>query len=316
MPKISIIIPIYNAEAYVRRCLDSIKAQSFVDFEAIMVNDGSTDNSLQILDVYSREDDRFVIIDKPNGGVSSARQAGLDRAKGEFVIHADPDDYVSSHWLEKLYDTIVSEQSDMVICDYVRIMKSKQMVCHQVLENIDARQVIIGILKGKIWSVTWNKLVRREHIIRNNISFDFNVGFWEDVLFNCTLLNKGIKVSYVPEALYFYDNTSNSNSFVTGFKPKDVESMLHVYHQLENELDESYLPYFTYIKKRIKYRIFYTKPYDGDKYVNTFNEINDEIIKNAKKRPLTLRKNAFAMCLKGHHKIGRFLALLDKLFHK
>ena len=308
MPKISVIIPVFNAERYVRRCLDSIISQTFSDYEAILINDGSKDNSLSILEEYAKYDSRFVIIDKPNGGVSSARQAGLDQAKGEYVIHADPDDYVSPHWLERLHNKIISEQSDMVMCDYMRIMKSKKIICHQKPTKLDSHQVIEDILMGRLWGVTWNKLVRKECITRNHISFDLNVGLWEDVLFNCLLLNSEIKVSYIPELLYYYDSTSNDNSIVLGYKPKDVNSMVYVIQKLEQELNSSYQECIDFAKSRTKYRVFITKPYDGERYVNTFKEINEKMIQDANNHPLSIRKILYALCLKRHHWIGRIIS--------
>ena len=116
MPKISVIVPVYNVENYLRQCLDSIIAQTFSDIEIICVNDGSEDSSRAILETYSQKDNRIKIIDKENGGLSSARNAGMKIAEGEFISFIDSDDWVNSEMLEKLYKNIMALNTDISIC--------------------------------------------------------------------------------------------------------------------------------------------------------------------------------------------------------
>ena len=118
MPKISVIVPVYKAEKYIRRCVDSILAQTFTDFELLLVDDGSPDNSGAICDEYAARDSRVKVFHKENGGVSSARQMGLDNSLGEYVIHADPDDWVEPDMLQELYSEAQQSGADMVICDF------------------------------------------------------------------------------------------------------------------------------------------------------------------------------------------------------
>lgn len=117
MPEISIIIPVYNSEKYLRQCLDSVLNQSFSDFECICVNDGSTDNSLLILQEYANKDKRFKIIDKQNEGVSIARNTGIENAFGEYITFIDSDDWVEIAYLAKLYNFIVDKKIDYVVCN-------------------------------------------------------------------------------------------------------------------------------------------------------------------------------------------------------
>ena len=117
-PKISIIVPVYKAENYLHRCVDSILTQTFSDFEVLLIDDGSPDKSGYICDEYARKDSRVRVFHKENGGVSSARQCGIDNAYGEYTIHADPDDWVEPTMLEELYAKAMDEDADMVICDY------------------------------------------------------------------------------------------------------------------------------------------------------------------------------------------------------
>ena len=115
-PHVSILIPIYNVEKYLPRCLDSLLNQTLTDIEIICVNDGSIDNSLKLLKQYQAQDNRIIIVDKKNGGLPSARNAGLDRARGEYVGFVDSDDYVEPSMFETLYKTAKKENSEVVIC--------------------------------------------------------------------------------------------------------------------------------------------------------------------------------------------------------
>ena len=104
LPKVSVIVPIYKAEAYLNKCVDSLLVQTLKDFELLLIDDGSPDNSGEICDRYAQKDSRVRVFHKENGGVSSARQCGIDNAYGEYTIHTDPDDWVESTMLEELYE--------------------------------------------------------------------------------------------------------------------------------------------------------------------------------------------------------------------
>ena len=126
MPAVSIIVPVYNVEKYLRECLESIINQTFQDIEIICVNDGSTDNSRKILTEYAQTDSRIKITDKENGGLSSARNAGLKIAQGEFISFIDSDDWVDKTMIEKLYNNIRALNTDISICAVHQYDESKQ----------------------------------------------------------------------------------------------------------------------------------------------------------------------------------------------
>lgn len=118
MAGLSIIVPIYNVEEYLSKCIESILNQSYKDFELILVDDGSPDNSAAICDEYAKKDDRIIVIHKPNGGVSSARNAGLNRAKGKYIGFVDPDDYIEEKMYELMIKELESTQANLAICGY------------------------------------------------------------------------------------------------------------------------------------------------------------------------------------------------------
>ena len=212
-PKISVIVPVYKAEHYLARCVDTLLAQTFDDFEAILVDDGSPDNSGAICDEYALKDKRVRVIHQPNAGVSMARQKGLDNARGEYVIHADPDDWVEPDMLKELYAKVKEEDADMVICDFYAHYGEKVVYERQQPSSLDPNTVLCDLFKH-LHGSCWNKLVRRVCFLKFDIQFSEGVSFCEDLLINSTLLQHNIKVAYLSNAFYHYDCCINSNSLV------------------------------------------------------------------------------------------------------
>lgn len=126
-PKVSIIVPVYNTEKYLRPCLDSIQAQTFKDFEAVLVDDGSTDKSGEICDEYAAKDSRFVVVHKQNEGVTKARITAFEHSKGEYITFIDSDDIVHSCYIDKLYNTAIGENADIVCCQVIRVYGNKKI---------------------------------------------------------------------------------------------------------------------------------------------------------------------------------------------
>ena len=118
---ISIIVPIYNSSEYIQRCIDSILSQTLTNFELILINDGSTDNSIDVLKEYESKDSRIIVINKKNEGVSIARNTGIEMAKGEYIMFCDSDDYVHPQWCELLVDAIEKNIDSFVVCSYRKV---------------------------------------------------------------------------------------------------------------------------------------------------------------------------------------------------
>lgn len=145
--KVSVIIPVYNAQGTIKRMLDSFNTQTLTDFEVLMIDDGSTDGSGNILDAYACVDGRFKVFHKSNGGVSSARQYGMEHAQGEYVIHADSDDWVEPNMLEELYSMAKTEDADVVICDFYSNKGSMQQYVKQQPTTLSPHQVMRDLLQ-------------------------------------------------------------------------------------------------------------------------------------------------------------------------
>lgn len=210
-PKISIIVPIYKAESTLLRCLDSLKAQTFTDFEVLMVDDGSPDRSGEMLDGYAVKDSRFKAYHKPNGGVSSARQFGIDHACGEYTIHADPDDWVEPTMLEELYRKAKEDDADMVICDYwINTTNREDYVCQ---EPVSLRHdSLLKELFGRIHGSCWNKLIKKDLYNQYSVRFPSELSFCEDQYVIASFLKHDIRVGYLNKAFYHYYRSDSDKS--------------------------------------------------------------------------------------------------------
>lgn len=212
MPEISIIVPVYKVEKYIYRCVDSILNQTFQDFELILVDDGSPDNCGAICDGYAAKDSRITVIHKGNGGVSSARNAGLNIAQGRYIMFCDSDDYVAEAWCATMYRTIV-EHSDAFIChDVYRVNDALSPEIMQEEHQITTIESMSyhDLYKCGVSAYTVNKIYDSRILKRHELRFDENVHFGEDAIFNakyCALCQKCI---YISPKLYFYVQCDDS----------------------------------------------------------------------------------------------------------
>lgn len=204
---ISIIVPIYNAEQYLHRCIDSILAQSYTNFELLLVNDGSTDGSGDICDEYAAKDTRVRVLHKANGGVSSARNLGLDNAQGEYITFCDADDYVGVDWLAA-YSEAIASKVDLSIQGYYAIEgnNTKEKVfapCHG--ENIEDKRLLITLLmREEMYGYLWVKLFRRQIIEEYSIRFDTQSTFREDEQFFSKYMEYAASFTCVDRVGYYY----------------------------------------------------------------------------------------------------------------
>ncbi len=223
MPKISIIVPVYNVEQFLRRCLDNILVQTFRDFEVLLVNDGSTDNSGHICREYAEKDSRIVIIEKKNGGLSSARNAGLDAAKGEYIGFVDSDDYIAPDMYEFLYENLVKYKADVSICSFYfaygdgRIRHTKPDGICRYMSNEEAIKTLLSTKQFE--NYVWDKLYKR-HLF-DKIRFPENELF-EDIAIMYKLLDSSKAVIYESKPKYYY--VQRAGSIVnSGFNQKKIQ---------------------------------------------------------------------------------------------
>lgn len=238
-PKISVIVPVYNVEKYLSRCIDSILAQTFTDFELLLIDDGSTDNSGRICDGYAGKDNRIRVFHKENGGVSSARNLGLDNAKGEYIAFIDADDWIEIEYLNLLYSTLREQNADIVACDYIIERKHSSLYINQDY-RCDIVCIIKKLLNNDLKGYLWNRLFTKKLFINNNIHFPEGIGMWEDLLIIVDLYIKAKHICYLPNALYHYW-LSNPLSATYSFNEEKMRQKIYVSKLLEECLEKSNL---------------------------------------------------------------------------
>lgn len=197
--KVSVIIPVYNVEEYIRKCLDSLVNQTLKDIEIIVVNDGSPDNSQEIIDEYvEKYPKKIKSFIKENGGQGSARNFGLEHATGEYIGYVDSDDYVDVNMYEKLYNNAKKNQSDISICG-TYVVDGEKLI--EELEPMIFSNKKKNAFFGK--KAVWNKIYKREMLIANKMEFRSKL-WYEDFDFSFKAISAATKVSYVNEPLYYY----------------------------------------------------------------------------------------------------------------
>ena len=218
-PFLSIIVPVYNVEQYLPKCLDSILAQTFTDFEVIAVDDGSPDNCGQILNEYAQKDKRIKIIHKENGGVSSARNTALDVAQGEYIGFVDPDDYITVDMYEHLCTEAKSGDFDIVQCGCTKINSASEVVlnlaCDENREYTNTNDILCDFFNCIIINSVCNKIFRREVVQDTRFKSDLRVA--EDGLFvhDCLLKARRLRVTKKSCYCYLMSETSVIHSGIS-----------------------------------------------------------------------------------------------------
>lgn len=243
MPKISIIVPVYKVEQYIRRCLDSIVAQTFTDWECLLIDDGSPDESGKICDEYAERDARFRVFHKENGGVSSARNLGLEEAKGEWICFVDSDD-----WIE--YNYLPIDINELEIFDIIELSNS----CHSIgdVELLNSSRVV-SFYSDKFRYELWARLFKSNII--NSLRFVESIKIGEDILFLLSYLPKVKTLKSVKGGLYNYYINDSSVMNKPNISLIKEQQILLLNQILENHLYESefakffYVSNFNYISK-------------------------------------------------------------------
>lgn len=265
MPKVSIIVPIYNVEKYLKKCIDSLVGQTLEDIQIILVNDGSTDSSRKIAKEYAEKyPQKILYLEKENGGLSDARNYGIPYATGEYIAFLDSDDYIETNAYEEMYNKAIEKNSDYVECDFIWEYPNKS--------KIDKSQINIGAVKNNnndmprenltvadkkemlanIRVVAWNKLIKRSIIEENKITFPKGLRY-EDVEFTYKLIPYLNKASYVEKNFIHYIQRENSIANVQNEKTAEIFIVLdnviqyyqqnNLYEQYKTELEYNYARY-------------------------------------------------------------------------
>lgn len=210
---ISLIIPVYNVENYLKKALSSVENQTMKDIEVIIINDGSTDNSPNIINKFASQNSNFIVINQENKGLSAARNAGLNISKGKYIAFMDSDDYIEPNFLECLYNAAVKNNADIVCCNFNFYFPKKDMKIYMPITSIPSTLSNTKALKKLILDVgtrhfAWNKLCKRTLFLDNNIKF-YDM-YFEDIATSPRLFYHADKIVILGKALYNYTNRKTS----------------------------------------------------------------------------------------------------------
>lgn len=246
--KISIIVAAYNIEKYIYKCIDSIKKQTLKDIEIIIVNDGSTDSTLNIIRNLALKDSRIRIIDKKNEGSIEARKSGLEVANGEYILFVDGDDWLELDALEKLYNNATNNNSDIVIYNSYFVYGDKKVERYVFSKEL-SEDNIKNLFLENIYPGLVFKMIKHEYIKKNNIEFASNISFAEDLATTSSLFINNPKISYVDDCLYNYYQRNDSISKTINNKVLEIdEAMNFIKRKLEeNGLYNKYREEYEYM---------------------------------------------------------------------
>ena len=284
MAEVSIIVPVYQVEKYIRQCVDSILAQTFTDFELILVDDGSKDQSGQICDEYARMDERVRVIHKDNGGAADTRNRGVDQAVGNYLMFVDSDDYIAPTMVECLYRNIVSQNADIAACNYLYLFdndRKKDFVTNVKSEILSGTEVFYYRKNDRndgFWTVVWNKLIKKETVGKAR----FRSGrYYEDEFWANEIYQMDIKIVTISECLYYYRQNENST-----MRQKKIARSLDIIEAFQERI-YIYLQEEEYSEQAYKVLIYSLEHLEESKKLITNEDERKKYIQ-AKKRTLDI----------------------------
>lgn len=246
---VSVIVPVYNSEKYIRRCLDSVCGQTYTDLEVILVNDGSKDHSLSILQEYSGRDHRISLVSQENKGVAAARNTGLRNANGDYILYVDADDWIEPDAIECLVSRM-DEDADIVFCssDHAETPEDVRRESKTECEVWDQDRQLLEFMKHKrMTGMLWNKLIRKS--IMDGSSFNEKTGYGEDAEFLWKVLKKSRKMVVTNEVLYHHVLEDMSISHLS-FSEKKF-SAIPMWEAINKEVQEQYPELLELAKERL-----------------------------------------------------------------
>lgn len=265
---VSVIIPVYKAELYLRKCIDSVCNQTYSNLEIILIDDGSPDNCGIICDEYAKKDERIKVLHIKNGGVSNARNQGMKVMNGAYVQFVDSDDYLKKNMIELMVYTLEKSKSELVICGFCNVNRTCEVEEYprEKEGTYNIKQFSKKMMKepqAYSYGVLWNKLFKADIIRTNRLEFIRNINFGEDFIFNLSYLEKIQKVYILQKSLYYYMRYNDNSLMYEMVKEQDI---------LSNFIDAS--------EKRILIFRHYKKFCQGiGEYTQNHNIINDYLFR-------------------------------------
>lgn len=237
--KISIIVPVYNAEKTIRRCLDSIINQTYKNIEIVIVNDGSLDSSMDICKEYVKYDDRIILINQDNRGVSSARNTGIEVSTGDYIQFVDADDEIKKNMCLEMLNTLEANELDCVICGMERnfcinnkIIKNYISIDDKIIDNVSQDDYFIEVYTANYLNAPVNKLYKSSIIKKNKILFEIGISLGEDLLFNLNYF-KQVKKYAVLSKTYYVINEENNHSLTRKYNDNKIIFLEIIHKELD-----------------------------------------------------------------------------------
>lgn len=298
MDKLSVIIPIYNVEPYLCQCLDSVINQTYKNLEIILIDDGSPDNCGAICDEYAQEDDRIVVIHKQNGGLSAARNDGIEKATGEWIAFVDSDDWCETGYYEQLFEALGNKNVDVFCAGGCYYEYNSGMVTKRTIKEVilyDQRKELDGLMikvlvapyselkeiGNVVMAGPWDKLYRTEFIKKNALRFDVNCKACEDYLFNFQVFDKAEAIGGCPYIGYHYRYVDTS--ITKGFNPHkseifyDFVCRLYTYMEQQdcglNDQIKQAIAFMCFDRLDCSFRVCYFHPANTKPYKEIAGEI-------------------------------------------
>ena len=234
MAEVSMIVPVYQVEKYIAQCIESVLNQTFKDFELILIDDGSKDQSGSICDLYAAKDDRILVIHTENRGAAAARNVGLDHASGRYITFLDGDDYLDEHMIARMYEEIEHSEYDMVVCDFLNLLPDEEdnFIVHLQEETVNGRNVLEHLKNERnygLWTIVWNKIYKRE--VLENLRFP-DGKYFEDEFFSNQLYLNSNQIHVIPDVLCYHRVLASST-----MNTQKIENYLDLLDALQERLD-------------------------------------------------------------------------------
>lgn len=323
MIKVSVIVPVYNAGNYIERCINSIINQTLKEIEIIIVNDGSTDKTMEILEKLLEQDERISIVHKENGGVSSARNTGLAMAKGEYIYQLDGDDWIEKETLLNCYCLAKKDNLDIVIFDFLIDYDDGNQIIKNDLESLNyalnRNEYLHLLFLGKSFPGIWNKLFKNS--LFNEINYNEELTLGEDMLVTIELVLKSDRIGKLNIPLIHY--IQSPNSIVREGISRKIYQLFEVFEIAEKKMknckvSEEILNIFDKYKLNHIINFITSEPYWNDeKYILGFNKTL-ELLKNSSGVPSKMSKVKkvilkFLICYPNERNLSNVINTINKL---
>ena len=320
---VSIIVPIFKVEKYLKRCIDSILNQTYRNIEIILIDDGSPDNCGKICDVYAKKDDRIKVIHKENKGVSQARNDGIKLSKGKYIAFVDSDDYVEKNFIEILYNNIIENDADISICNYFLEndnIKIKRKIDNDIPKNLNSKDFCKYIIrKNSYRGLLLNKLFKRNIFFEDNRAYliDEKIHICEDLLF---LIENSLKYNrvYFDKKAYLYHYIVRPNSAISSEYNSKKVTMIYAYDKIIKFIEDKYPDLLEeykkdYLKMSLNQKELYISSNFRDKEIKKLIDNSIKKYYKAVRQKANLKEKIYYTI---YYRFCYSIILLKKIYHK